>query len=242
MSTYSIGKNCILSCLCVGLTLSLNAQRSDQHKLILDDLYPGEAVETFDLRERKKIYQSFLIDEWLFGRLLKKDGSLSEGDYLLKYDILNRELNVNLNGSAFIVPDETISGFILKEVQNDKLVEHKFRYYETEDKKIHRGIFKHCVDGNYKLLAFYDAEKLPSNYVPALDAGSLDQKISTRERFYFMAADQLIEIPSNKKRAEKFFNKYEEARKFLEKNRMNYKNKEQLKALVNFMNQTNLKS
>ncbi|MCP3928012.1 MAG: hypothetical protein GY705_02790, partial [Bacteroidetes bacterium] len=111
-----------------------------------------------------------------------------------------------------------------------------------EGKKSERKLFEVDVDGTYKFLVFNGTEKLPPNYVPALDAGSLDSKVVKNEKYFFMTEGKLLEIPGSKKKAEKIFGRYASARKFLKSGRMSFKSKEQLRALVKFMNQSKLKS
>ena len=63
-----------------------------------------------------------------------------------------------------------------------------------------------------------------------------------KEKFYFMHKDKIEEIPSGKKKAEKIFNKFSSGKDYLTRHKINFKSKEELKALVNFMNQSYLKS
>ena len=57
-----------------------------------------------------------------------------------------------------------------------------------------------------------------------------------------MYENKIEEIPSGKKKAEKIFNKFSGGKDYLIKHKINFKSKEELKALVNFMNQSYLKS
>jgi hypothetical protein len=219
------------------------AQRSDQHKLLLDDLYPGEAVETFDLRERSEVFQHFFHDDWLFGKFLFEDDRESARDYMLRYDIMNNELNVNIYSSSFIVPKNKYRGFVLKEINGDQLVEHVFKYHEVDRKKEGEELLLYVVEepGPFSLVKYLYVEELPSTYVPALDAGNLDKKVIQKHRYYLFKDDRFTIIPKGQTKAKKVFLRYADAKIFLSDHNVNFKNENELIALIHYLNQSYLK-
>ena len=233
MSFY---KSLLLFCFCIPMVLM--AQRSDDNQIIMSDLYPGEAVETFDLRERKMVGQSFFNENWLFGHFVFDDGSLSKGDYLLKYDLLNQELIVNLNGSVYVVPTENISGFILKNnIQTTvKLPEYVFVFSKLKGLP-GRTILEKVIEGEFGLYILHHVTQLKPNYVPALDAGNLNTKIVKKNKCFLWTKGKFLEIPTRKKQAVKFFGKYATARQYMKEHKMKAKSEEYLIALINSMNQ-----
>jgi len=221
----------------------LMAQRSDEHKLLLDDLYPGEAVETFDLRERTQVFQHFFNDEWLFGKFLFENDRESSKDYMLRFDIMNQELNVNIYSASFIIPKDKYRGFVLKEIKGDQFVEHVFKYHEVDRKKEGEELLLYLTDdlGPFSLLKYLYVEELPSTYVPALDAGNLNKKVIQKHKYYLLKDDRFELIPKGQNKAKKIFNRYADGKKFLSDHNVNFKNENELIALINYLNQSYLK-
>lgn len=228
----------ILLLVCFFIPVVLVAQRNDDNQVIMADLYPGEAVETFDLRKRNIKGQPFFNENWLFGHFVFDDGSLSKGGYLLKYDLLNQELIVNLDGSVFVVPTGNISGFTLKNnIQTTvKLPEYVFVFSKLKELP-GRTILEKVVEGKFGMYILHHVTQLKPNYVPALDAGSLNTKIVKKDRYYLWTKGKFLEIPTRKKKAVKFFGKYAIAREYMEENKMKVKSEKYLIALINAMNQ-----
>ena len=217
--------------------LTIFAQQTDEKMVALDDLYPGQNVTTFDLRERSEKGQTFFNKEWMTGQFVFDDGSLSKRIYFLKYNIQSQELLVNLDGGVFLVPLEYLSGFLLKGVMPEDA---GFVTYEFEFKKVKgregRTILQKLVSGTFGLYVFHDVEVLKPNYVPALDAGNLSTEYVPKPYYYLVDNGALKEIPRSRRKAEKFFGQYDEAVKFLDDQRMKIKSESYLVDLVNYMN------
>lgn len=216
------------------LPTMLCAQRNGEHNAVMAKLYPSEAVETYDLRSRKKVKRVFYYDDWMEGQFLFFDQSRAGRTFPLKYDILNQELNVDMGGSIYIVPLDSIHGFVFESLINKG---HEFTIRKTGKGYSQATIFEVVEKGTYKLLTQHYVERLRANYQPALDTGSRDEKIVRKQAFYLIDTHgRLIEIPKKKKAAEQVMSKYKPAQKYLGKNKVNFKNEKDLKKLVLFMN------
>ncbi|MFT4760709.1 MAG: hypothetical protein ACI9XO_000566 [Paraglaciecola sp.] len=216
-------------------------QVADDRRAIDNRLYPAGDVEVYDLRKRTKIKRFFLENNWLECQFLFLDTSKTQRTFPLKLDILNQELVVDLYGSEYIVPMDSIHGFVLEDyysqVSGNAKREFTIRRNNSKSGK-RRSVFEIIVKGEYQLLVGYYAEMLKANYNAAIDVGSLDEKIVKKDKFYLIDDDgRLFEIPKKKKAAIAIFNKYPAANKFLAKNKVNFKSKESLNRLVLFMNQ-----
>lgn len=217
------------------IATDVDAQRSDQHKLVMDDLYPGEAVQSYDLRTRKKIDQYFLFADWYKGTLFMEDGRVSKNEHYLKYDLLNNEVNVDIEGSPYVIPSKLLAGFAI--VDGDG-VEHRFVRAPLPNAKNRPVFFQEEVKGDLDFLVYHKTERLPANYVAALDAGSLDQRVTSKEEFFLRWDEEILEIPTKKKAATRFFAQFPGAEDYLDENRVNFKKKEDLESFVKFMNQS----
>lgn len=212
----------------------LSAQRNTPHTALAPgQLQPNEAITTYDLRKRTKIERVFFNDDWSEGKFIFSDNHDSQRTFPLKYDILNQELNVDLAGSIYVVPLDSIRGFLIE--NSLSLNDYKFIIRKTG-----KGaeIFETIVKGENQLLVKHTAEKLKADYQPALDTGSRDEKVIKKQQFYFLDKDgHLLEIPKQKKAAKVLFSGYSSAKKYLAKNKVNFKDKDSLRELVLFMNQ-----
>lgn len=219
------------------LPLWIFAQQTDERIVALDDLYPGQGVTTFDLRQRSEAGQAFFNDEWLTGQFVFDDGSLSKRVYFLKYDIQSQELLVNLDGGVYQVPMQYLSGFILKGVlpEDKGFVSHEFVLQQVQGKS-GLTIMEKVIEGSYGLYILHDVEVLKPNYVPALDAGDLNTKYAKKSFFYLYDDGVFKEIPKKKKKAERFFAQYADARKYMEQHKLKIKSEAYLQGLVNYMN------
>lgn len=223
-------------------TVYLVGQRSDVHKLILNDLYPGEGVETFDLRERKVITEYYFRDEWLYGVFLFEEDRESETEYTLKYDLLNHELVVRIENGAFIVPMNMIRGFILRDRNPGSVNEYVFKYHDLDVKNPGAEIALHLEEGHYTLVKYFYTEQLPATYVPALDAGSLNRKVVMKEKYFLIEDGLVTEVPKSRNKARKLFEQqYDDAQAFIRETAVDLKEEDDLISLVEFLNQSYLK-
>ncbi|KAA3632748.1 MAG: hypothetical protein DWQ02_14265 [Bacteroidetes bacterium] len=219
------------------IPFSLFAQQTDERIVALDDVYPGQNVTTFDLRERSEAGQKFFNTDWLTGQFVFDDGSLSKRIYFLKYNIQTQELYVNLDGGTYQVPMQYLSGFVLKGVlpEDKGFISHEFVLKHVRGKS-GRMILEKVIEGDYGLYILHDVSVLKPNYVPALDAGDLNTKYVEKKLYYLNDRGVFKEIPKKKKKAVQFFSQIPSAKRYIDKHKMKIKSEEYLKSLVNYMN------
>ncbi len=223
-------------------TACLLGQRSDVHKLILNDLYPGEGVETFDLRERKIPSAYYFRDDWLYGRILFDEDRESASEYTLKYDLLNQELVVNIDDEgSFVIPMNLIRGFVLKDRNPGRIHEYVFKYHELDINNPGAEIGLHIADGHFTLVKYFFVDELPATYVPALDAGSLDRKLVMKEKYFLIEDDHVTEIPRQRNKAKRIFEVFDGAERYLKEKNLDLREESDLISLVVFLNQSYLK-
>lgn len=196
--------------------VTLFAQRNNPHQAVTTSkLYPAEAIETFDLRKTTKIERVFFNEDWLEGKFIFSADYNARQTFPLKYDILNQELNVDVAGAIYVVPLDSIHGFVLENSLSVNNYEFTIRRRAGEKSA---EIFEIAINGENQLLIKHQAEKLNANYQPALDTGSRDEKVIKKQRFYLLDQDgHLLEIPKKKKAAESLFSQYPNAKKYLAK-------------------------
>lgn len=227
-----------LAFLILFLPTMLFGQLNDERRAVDARIYPQGDVQAYDLRTRTQIKRYFLFNDWREGKFIFVDGIPTKRTFPLKYDVLNQELVVDMAGSEYVVPMDSIYGFVLddyfKQVSGSEGLIFQIRRGGKDGKK--RTIYERVLDGKFRLYVGHYAEKMKPNYNAALDTGSLDEKIVKKEKFYLYDNGRMKEIPKKRKSAEKFFAAYPAAKKYLAKHRVNFKNKKSLSDLVLFMN------
>jgi hypothetical protein len=146
-------------------------------------------------------------------------------------------LYVNLDGGIYQAPLQYLSGFILKGVlpEDKGFLEYEFVFKNVRGKGS-RVILEKVIEGDFGLYIFHDVDVLKPNYVPALDAGDLTTKFVEKKVYYLYDQGVFKEIPKKKKKAEKFFEQFSSARKYMDKHKLKIKSEQYLKDLVNYMN------
>jgi len=189
-------------------------------------------VKTFDLREKGSTLEYFLQDTWLPATYVNEEGSIGKRDYFTKFDILNNEVNVNINGKIMIAPMEVVKGFTTHTVEMDRT----FMSFKPDNWNKPATYFEIIADGKIQLLVHHSAKNVGNTYNPAIDAGAKTAKLVKKEDYYILVDNKISKVPSKRKAGERLFSKFKSAKRYFSKNKVKFKSKEELIKLVNFLN------
>lgn len=195
-----------------------------------NELTQPATIRTFDLAERKVIHQHFYNDEWLDAKIFK--AASSKGfEAKIKYDILNQQVLFLFEELAMVASSRKISSFIIPQL--------KKKFIGLAPKNWGRGIvfFESILEGKYTLLLFHDGTKQKADYHPVLNTGSKSERIVEKETFCLLDNGKVFKIPSKKKAAIKFFDNYGKATEYIKAHKINFKKKEDLMKLFEFINE-----
>ncbi len=214
------------------LPLMLSAQTQNKNtQTSLIRINPGQMTSTIDLRERYTVIHFFYNDDWRKGKLINKHGITQEDELFMMYDVLNQELSISMSGKIFTVPPNEIKGFVFTDEAREVFI-----YETTKDGAPDNTYYEVVEDGKYQLLTHHTFFKKKANYVAALDNGDKESRMYKRAYFYFKGENGISRIPKKKKAAIKFFERFPAAKQYLKKNKVNFKDKEQLVELLKYMN------
>jgi len=203
---------------------SINAQQVDDkiHRLNSLNSSSRDAIESFNLGEVKSFNQYFLNDNWSIAQILGND-KVESKLFLVKYDVLNQQLLVEINNTPMIVSNNKLSGFLISRT------EQRFIYARPTDWNTGGSFFEElAVKDSLSLLARHFAIKTKPNYNQALDFGDRNEKVILKEDYYFKSGDVVLEIPNKKKEAIVFFSQFAGTKDYIAKNKINFKKKEDL--------------
>ena len=189
-------------------------------------------VKTFDLNEKRTTIEYFLEDTWLPAIFVNKEGTIGEKEYLTKFDILNNQVDVNINGKTMVAPMGIVKGFTMQTPEGDRT----FMAFKPDNWNKPATYFEIIADGEIQLLVYHFAKNVGGNYNPAIDAGSRSSKIMPKEEYYILVDNKIEEVPKKRKAGERLFADFSKSKTYFSKNKVKFKSKNDLIELVNFLN------
>lgn len=222
----------LLSLLCI--TGFVYGQRNNPMLSVVSNTYSNEAINVFDLRSKDPINTTYWLDEWRGGEVETKGGGKLTG-YMLKYDVVNHNIDLKYNDSVKVVPGSLLKGFTLY----DKGEKRKFIdlniYMKTKDFQL--GFFELIQEGNYSLLAKMETELLRANYVATHDAGRTKDTFIKKLAYFTLKNGEVVRLPKKKKEAFIFFDKLKPgATQYMKANKLKTKNRSDLLKLFMYLN------
>ncbi len=217
-----------------------SGQRSRTFTVPIEQLYAGEAIRTYDLRDKGTKGSVYWFDEWNQGAILLKNGQKVD-QYEVKYDIQSWMLEINTPKGVKILPGAKVKEFYLEKAVGKENTEryHLINLREYFEQNIpSQGFYELLVDGSYPLVKNFELDMLKPNYVPALDAGETQSKIIKKTRYYLIKNKILIELPSSRKKFTDIIKKIKpEVADFMKENKLKPKNEEEMIEIITFCNE-----
>lgn len=197
--------------------------------------YSGEALNVFDLREKKQEGSTFWSDEWLSGAVKMKNGRVLEG-HLLRYDIANESVDLHTVTDVKAIPIKDVAEFTLIDIKGAHRFVDAPSYFGLNTQGS-GGFFEILVEDEVSLLAKTDLEIQKGNYVAALDAGAATDRVIKKEVYYLMDGTDLVLLPKNKKKRMSVLEEYlEDLDLILKEEKLSLKKERDLITLVSLIN------
>jgi|GEM_PF-3956014 len=223
------------------LTFQASAQRSTPTQIQIENLYSGEAIDAYDLRPRTMEGSLYFREERLNTAIQLKNGRVLNG-VPAKYNLENNNLEVFTDNGVFELPGPSIREFTIEAAPDVEELQSRYRFLSMDQfsgKEELRDIafVYFLLEANPGLLAGYEVEILKPNYVPALDAGSLNAKAVQKERFFLYDGRQLEPIPTRRKKAADLLNPFRtDVDDYLKAERIDLKDRHDLIRLFQWLN------
>ncbi len=204
----------------------------DAEKVRLNNVNSREAIQTFDLTRKTVVLQFFYNEDWTKAQILGEEMDFGD-DLRIKYDLLNQQINILIDDVPMVASNKMLKSFTFSGTGQ------KFICINPKNWDKGKSFFEIIVEGNHSLLGHHSATKQKANYNAALDIGSKNEQIVQKETFYILTNGRIAEIPTKKKAAHNFFKKYKGASYYIKRNKINFKQKEDIKKLIQFLNRDN---
>ena len=223
------------------LTFQASAQRSTPTQIQIENLYSGEAIDAYDLRPRTMEGSLYFREERLNAAIQLKNGRVMNG-VPTKYNLENNSLEIFTETSVFQIPGAAIREFTFEAAPDSEEPPRRYRFLSLEhfsnSEEIEDISFVYfLLEGTPSLLAGYEVEILKPNYVPALDAGSLNARAVQKERFFLLDDRELHPIPSRRKKAVELLHPFRaDVDDFLKTERIDLNDRDGLLRLFQWLN------
>jgi len=187
-----------------------------------------------DLHKAKAEGSSLLWDDWKPVDLELVGGKIID-QFDVNFDLDEEQAILQKDGKIYSIPGEYIEGFhrYVKDEEGNDFE----RRWTSKSYNGTKGIYELIESGNYCLYKHIDVSLIKANYNAALNVGSKNPKIKRNISFYIQhQGGNLIKILSKRKKAINEFSSNRQISNYLKKNKLNLKDQDDLKKMINYLN------
>ena len=198
-------------------------------------LYAGEALDVIDLRQKETEVEAFWFEEWMPGGIILKDSQQVKG-YPLRYDLYSQSLEIRTPTDVKVLAARQVQVFYLQAGETTHFFADLPAYLGIPPHPEQDNVAKILHEGQYVLIQRKERELLKANYVPALDAGSINDKIIFVDAYYLYDGQSLERLPRSKGKLRTFLaGKGIEVADFLKEAKIHPKKPEDLIRLCQYL-------
>ncbi len=208
----------------VGIMENMNTTRLQQ-----------SGVQTFDNRSYDLGGSFLLFDNWKNGIVFFEDNTAPIDVESLNYNINTRQFILRSAGQDYGLFLQDAKELLVADLSKiGEYTKRKFRKIISEDQRLELG---EIIEDNenatlYKVVTYKIAK---SNYQPALDQGSVNDRVIKSEVYYIGIDGEFLLLPKNRKKAMKKFSGQKQLSKYLQTHKIDMKSEEDLIALINYL-------
>lgn len=175
----------------------------------------------------------YITDDWNTGTVLLKSGEAIP-NFPIKYDLKNNVLEIKTESGIKIAGFTKLKGF---EVDRVMVKQTFFNAAELNIPDL-TGLVEELVKDKVSLYSKPYLEVLPSNYNPALNVGSRNDTFIKKEKIFLVRDNAVTDVTKSGKKILGMFGERSKAvEQFVKENNLSYKNKEDLKKIVEKYNE-----
>ncbi len=219
-------------------TLNINAQTNIVNSTNNTFAPFGGKIETFskinEVLYNKKIIGSFYLDTiWHASNLYLIKDSIIIKNIKTRLDLRNNTVEILHNNIVKILHSNEIRSIFYPNTNSIYLTESSLKGCPS-------GFYKILINNNTALLCKYDSKLKRSNYNPTLDTGNRDDHLIKTKTYYISNGIKSIVLENLKSKFKKRFKENNDVRAYLENNKFNPRNENDLILLVNYINDNNI--
>jgi len=186
----------------------------------------------------KVIGDAYLHTYWSTGAILLDDNDKIIEGYPLRYDIANDELEIKSNAGIKVLKSDRVKSFMwLDSLTNTPQYFVAAAGYVYDGKEKPKGYLQIIADGSLPALKQTVVHVRKPDYRPELHMCKIDTYILKKEKFYYVAGNQLYPIPSSRKKFIAIFdNSATDIDKYIEANNLSLSSEYHLKTIFDHYN------
>lgn len=213
---------------CFAFTQNNVGSRIDSDLSVGSNISGLYAIGTFDKSDKSMEGSTYLFDESVYGYIKFKANKDFVKDLIeFNYDIQTRLFVLKMKDNYYRIQSDFVDEIKLLSSDLFIVVQVEKGGYELVEK---------LVDGPITLLSMPYIKIKKASYNVALDFGSKRDKASKKNSFFLMIDDDLIELPTKKKKLKKVLKDYPELLEFLNSQKIKLKNRSNLITVINKYN------
>jgi hypothetical protein len=199
----------------------------------LDGINTGDILYGIPLPEGKTIGDTYLDMHWRKSSILLYDNEKLIEGFPVRYDIMTDELEIKSTKGIKVLKGSKIKSF----VWIDSLSKTPDYFVNAKDFKDSDGVpfsgfFQVLADGSLPLFKKTLIDIKKADYNIQFNVGSSDDKILKKSEFYALKENQVVELPTSRKKLIPLFaDKAEQMEQFIKENNLSSTKEEQLKII-----------
>ena len=202
--------------------------------LDLDEIFSGEKLSLSTFSDKKNTIWYYWNKQSAEAAILLKDGKSIAG-FPVKYDLLNKVLEIEVGYSAKILAEDQIREFYIDYEGKRRHFINFNDYFETGG--VQKGMYQLLYKGNLNLLTQSEAIFINPGYKPQANAGNQEDKMTVVQHFFLYDGVRLWEIPKNKSKATGLFQQFKpDVKKYIKEFMSDFRDEHQLIQLVHYCN------
>lgn len=195
-----------------------------------ENINPGAVIDELPLPPPGIEGHAYLFEEWKSGTITLRSNQLIDG-YPIKVDLQNQLIEIRFENQVKVCSLPMFSKFELGSKQYINTNEIESNY------ELPSGIAQVLYEGKVAVINHLYTEMKEPTYVPTVDMGDRNKKIIKKEQVYAIKDKTVFELNGKLKRNQDFFgNNYKEVADFAEKNKLKFKDQDDLIAIIKFYN------
>ena len=220
-----------------GQDLSLDIPVIDQIELDVANFNTMKTygVETFDNRMKGVEGSVFIQDDWNTGEI-KVVSAKAYSQYKFKYNVLDQNLILNIEGRFFALPGMFVESFVVESNNETTESSRTFIRKFNEDQEVY--FLEVLVNGRYTLYKKHEIHVRKANYNAALDTGDANDKLELNKTYFLSVNDSMVEIPRKTKKFKKLVVDHNEIINLIDDNNFDLTDEPSLLEFANKLNAT----
>lgn len=198
---------------------------------------PGSTIFIIPPKTEDRKGSPYLFEQWKKGVVFVKSLNKSYQFDYLKYDLMNNDIELKIDGQVKVIPDKEVKEFVIQDDASGQVLKFirldRFSYETTPLS----GFGQVITEGKVSLIKHSYTEIKEANYRVDLNVGDKFDTILQREKYYFAYKNKIYSANKKKEVIAFYAAQDKDAKSFIKENKLNVQNEVELAQLILHFNQ-----